>query len=110
VTVKQTCTPSLRVILTLHPGNSMEAINFVHDVNTLRKNMKQVYSSSADLRAYNSERGDGPGNCRIQVLPVCWRHLLDFPKKRERKKEYDLGTAFMEEDDCKYSPEWVLVF
>lgn len=82
----------------------MESVNFVHDVNMLRKTLKGVYSHSADLRALNSEFGEGPGNCRVQVLPVCWRHLLDFPKRKEKKGEQDLTTAgaFEEEDECKY--------
>jgi hypothetical protein len=77
----------------------MDSINFVHDVNVLRKTLKGVYSHSDDLRALNSEIGEGPGNCKVQVLPVCWRHLLDFPKRREKRGEHDLGTAFDEEDD-----------
>lgn len=78
----------------------MESVNFVHDVNTLRKTMKSVYSTSEDLRALNAEIGGGPGNSRVQVLPVCWRHLLDFPRKREDKKnEQDLGLASKEEDE-----------
>lgn len=80
----------------------MESVNFVHDVNTLRKTIKSVYATSEDLRALNSELGGGPGNSRVQVLPVCWRHLLDFPKRREeRKAEQDLGLASREEDECK---------
>ncbi|KAL2132361.1 hypothetical protein VTI74DRAFT_3902 [Chaetomium olivicolor] len=78
----------------------MESINFVHDVNMLRKTMKTVYSASADLRALNSEiNTPGLGNCRVQVLPVVWRHLLDFPKRKPRKAERDLGEVFDEEDD-----------
>lgn len=77
----------------------MDSINFVHDVNVLRKTLKGVYSHSDDLRALNSETGGGPGNCKVQVLPVCWRHLLDFPKRREKKGEHDLGTTFDEEDE-----------
>lgn len=50
----------------------MESVNFVHDVNTLRKSIKSVYTTSEDLRALNTELGGGPGNSRIQVLPVCW--------------------------------------
>jgi hypothetical protein len=79
----------------------MESINFVHDVNMLRKTLKGVYTHSDDLRALNGESGEGVGNCRVQVLPVCWRHLLDFPKRREKKGEHDLATAFHEEDECK---------
>ncbi|KAM5352153.1 hypothetical protein ACJ41O_004876 [Fusarium nematophilum] len=77
----------------------MESVNFVHDVNVLRKTIKSVYANSADLKALNSELGPGPGNCRVQVLPVCWRHLLDFPKKREKKGERDLGEIDGDEDD-----------
>ncbi|KAH8700015.1 DDHD domain-containing protein [Ilyonectria robusta] len=77
----------------------MESVNFVHDVNVLRKTIKSVYTNSADLKALNSELGTGPGNCRVQVLPVCWRHLLDFPKKREKRGEHDLGEVVGDEDD-----------
>ncbi|KZL87030.1 ddhd domain-containing protein, partial [Colletotrichum incanum] len=80
-------------------GIRMESVNFVHDVNVLRKNIKSVYSSSADLRALNSELEDGPRNCRVQVLPVCWRHLLDFPKRREKKNERDIGDGALDEDE-----------
>lgn len=81
----------------------MESINFVHDVNVLRKTLKSVYSSSADLKALNGEEitEAGPGNCRVQVLPVCWRHLLEFPKRKEKKVEHDIGDTFDEEDDCE---------
>lgn len=81
----------------------MESVNFVHDVNVLRKTIKSVYANSADLKALNSELGAGPGNCRVQVLPVCWRHLLDFPKKREKKGERDLGDVDDDEDECEYT-------
>ncbi|KAK4159322.1 phospholipase DDHD2 [Cladorrhinum sp. PSN259] len=78
----------------------MDSINFVHDVNVLRKIMKNVYSASADLRALNSEIGEnGPGNCRVQVLPVVWRHQLDFPKRKPKRGEHDLGEALNEEED-----------
>ncbi|KAK3316740.1 DDHD domain-containing protein [Apodospora peruviana] len=81
-------------------GLRMESVNFVHDVNVLRKTMKSVYSESADLRALNSEMGEGgPGNCRVQVLPVVWRHLLDFPRRKQKKGEHDLGELFTEEDE-----------
>lgn len=83
----------------------MESVNFVHDVNILRKTMKGVYAHSADLRALNSEFGEAPGNCRVQVLPVCWRHLLDFPRRKEKKGELDLSTAaFEDEDECEQIP------
>lgn len=78
-----------------------ESVNFVHDVNVLRQTLKSVYSSSADLQALNSEIDKLPKNCRIQVLPVCWRHLLDFPRQglRQNRKEHDLGEEFGDDEE-----------
>ncbi|PHH58638.1 hypothetical protein CDD82_2808 [Ophiocordyceps australis] len=81
-------------------GVRMESINFVHDVNVLRKTLKGVYTNSADLKSLNTELGAGPGNCRVQVLPVCWRHLIDFPRRRQKKGEHDLGEVAEDEDEC----------
>ncbi|KAL2001433.1 hypothetical protein VTN02DRAFT_1769 [Thermoascus thermophilus] len=76
-------------------GLRLESINFVHDVNALRKTMKSVYAASPDLQALNSSFPDSSKNCRVQVLPVCWRHLLDFPMQgiRQSRKELDLADA-----------------
>ncbi|RDA89309.1 hypothetical protein CP532_6237 [Ophiocordyceps camponoti-leonardi (nom. inval.)] len=79
-------------------GLRMESVNFVHDVNVLRQTLKSVYNNSADLKALNSDPSAGPGDCRVQVLPVCWRHLFEFPKQRQRKAEHDLGDVAGEED------------
>jgi hypothetical protein len=81
----------------------MDSVNFVQDVNTLRKTMKSIYAESQDLRALNSELEDEPGNCRVQVLPVCWRHLLQFPKQHDRRREHDLGDFEEDEDNCRWS-------
>jgi len=51
-------------------GLRLESINFIHDVNVLRKTMKSVYKASPDLQALNSAYPDHATNCRIQVLPV----------------------------------------
>jgi hypothetical protein len=77
----------------------MESVNFVHgklcqfttldyancmlDVNVFRKTLKSVYSHSTGLQALNKDlqTPKETKNCRIQVLPVCWRHLVDFPQK-----------------------------
>lgn len=74
---------------------------FHSDSATANSPIIQVYSSSADLQALNSEIEKLPKNCRIQVLPVCWRHLLDFPRKgvRQNRKEHDLGEAFGDEEE-----------
>lgn len=83
-------------------GLRMESVNFVHDVNTLRKTLKAVYGESADLQALNSEVNSLPKNCRIQVLPINWRHKLDFPNRalKHNRKEHDLAFGgFGEEED-----------
>lgn len=83
-------------------GLRMESVNFVHDVNTFRKTLKAVYNESPDLQALNTEVDKLPKNCRIQVLPINWRHKLDFPKQslKHNRKEHDLGDAgFGEEED-----------
>ena len=81
----------------------MESINFIHDVNVLRKTLKSVYEASPDLQALNTEIDKLPKNCRIQVLPVVWRHLLDFPKQsfKQNQREQDLTDkdAFGEDDE-----------
>lgn len=76
-------------------GLRFESVNFVHDVNTLRKTLKGVYSGSADLQALNAETEEPNKNCRVQVLPICWRHLLDFPRQslKHNRKEHDLGMV-----------------
>ena len=84
-------------------GLKMESVNFIHDVNVLRKTLKSVYENSPDLQALNSEVDKLPKNCRVQVLPVVWRHLLDFPKQslKQQKREQDLSDAdlFLDEED-----------
>jgi len=54
----------------------MESVNFVLDVNTMRKTLKSVYSQSRDLRSLNAELGDGPGNCRVQGKHLSSQMLL----------------------------------
>jgi len=70
-------------------GLRLDSINFVHDVNQMRKTMKAVFEASPDLQALT----DNPKNCTVQVLPIAWRHLLDFPKQslKQNRKEHDLG-------------------
>ncbi|KAL9104688.1 MAG: hypothetical protein Q9163_000366 [Psora crenata] len=79
-------------------GLRLEMLNFIRDVNMLRKTLKGVYQSSPDLQLLNSEINKIPKNCRIQVLPIAWRHLLDFPKQTFRQnREQDVADA--SEDD-----------
>jgi DDHD domain len=83
-------------------GLRLDSINFIHDVNTLRKTMKAVYAHAPDLQSLNSQFKDGHRNSRVICLPIVWRHLLDFPKQslRQNKKESDIGDAeAIDEDD-----------
>ena len=85
-------------------GLRMESVNFIHDVNVLRQTLKSVYETSPDLQALNSEVDKLPRNCRVQVLPVVWRHLLDFPKQsfKQNRREQDLTDADAFGDDEEY--------
>lgn len=85
-------------------GARFESFNFIHDVNELRKTLKSVYGMSTDLQALNAELDEPFKNCRIQVLPICWRHLLDFPRHslKRNKKEFDLTENDMDEDEDQY--------
>lgn len=58
-------------------GLRLESINFIHDVNVLRKTMKSVYAASPDLQALSSLSTDGKKNCRVQVLPVL---VCSYPR------------------------------
>ncbi|KAF3046752.1 hypothetical protein E8E11_005109 [Didymella keratinophila] len=80
-------------------GMRMESINFIHDVNTMRKSFKSVYANSPDLQALNSEVDSETKNSRIQVVPIVWRHLLDFPQQslKHNRKEHDLGDLDYED-------------
>lgn len=82
-------------------GMRMESINFIHDVNTMRKSFKSVYANSPDLQALNSEVDSETKNSRIQVVPIVWRHLLDFPKQslKHNRKEHDLGDLDHEDHE-----------
>lgn len=83
-------------------GMRMESINFIRDVNTLRKSFKSVYAASPDLQALNSETDSETKNNRIQMIPIVWRHLLDFPQQslKHNRKEHDLGD--LDHDDHEY--------
>ncbi|KAI9885766.1 MAG: hypothetical protein M1823_002444 [Watsoniomyces obsoletus] len=85
-------------------GLRMESVNFVHDVNVLRKTLKEVYGASPDLQALNAEVDRPTKNSRVQVLPVCWRHLLNFPKEsvRQSRKERDLSEMTSSDDEESY--------
>ena len=37
-------------------GLRLDSLNFIHDVNTLRKSIKTIYANSPDLQALNSNK------------------------------------------------------
>ncbi|KAF2402548.1 DDHD-domain-containing protein [Trichodelitschia bisporula] len=82
-------------------GLRMDSINFVHDVNTLRKTLKTVYNESPNLQTLNGDTDHPTKNCRIQVLPICWRGKLDFPKQslKHNRRERDLGDLDYQDED-----------
>jgi hypothetical protein len=82
-------------------GMRMESVNFIHDVNTFRKSLKSVYSNSPDLQALNSDVDREYKNSKVQVLPICWRHLLDFPRQglKHNRREHDLGDLDVEDNE-----------
>ena len=93
--------PSMAQRSGLVAGMRMESINFIHDVNTMRKSLKSVYAASPDLQALNAEtESESKNNC-IQVIPIIWRHLLDFPKQslKHNRKEHDLGDLDHEDEE-----------
>lgn len=92
-------------------GARFETFNFIHDVNELRKTLKAVYAASEDLQALNGELDKISKNCRIQVLPICWRHMLDFPRQslKHNRKEFDLADAGAEDDESYPSLEDITV-
>ena len=92
-------------------GARFESFNFIHDVNEFRKTLKSVYNAAPDLQALNSEVEKPQKNCRVQVLPIFWRHLLDFPHQgvKHNRREHDIADVPMEEDDEYPSLESITV-
>lgn len=82
-------------------GERMESVNFVHDVNVLRRNFKATFMHSRDLQTLSAERH----NCGVQVLPVEWRQNIQFGMSKDYdgptapKAEKDLSNALDEHED-----------
>lgn len=83
-------------------GSKYESINFAHNINTLRNTMKTVYKNNPKFKkmAYKDEALDGDQsefNHKVQVLPIAWRHRVDFhpnklPEEEQEKVEPRLPT------------------
>lgn len=60
-------------------GDQYESINFTHSVNVLRNTMRTVYQSNNEYKKLAYPNGEPEeANNRIQVLPITWRHKVDF--------------------------------
>lgn len=62
-------------------GSKYESINFAHNINTLRNTMKSVFKDNPKFKklAYHEHPPkQAEYNNRIQVLPIAWRHRIDF--------------------------------
>lgn len=72
-------------------GHKYESVNFTHSINVLRTTMKKVYQNNEKFKslAYpEAEEDVDKSNNRIQVLPISWRHRVDFHPK-QRFETYD---------------------
>src|SRR5208282_5128558 len=85
-------------------GERMEGVNFVHDINILRRTIKDTFASSTDLNILlnNKELEKGSSkkpNCRVQVLPVQWRQEIqfggakDYHDSEKHVNERDIGDV-----------------
>ncbi|KAK6198146.1 DDHD domain-containing protein [Scheffersomyces amazonensis] len=61
-------------------GPKYESVNFTHSINVLRHTMKSVFQSDDSYQKLAYPNGSDPDmtNNRIQVLPISWRHKVDF--------------------------------
>lgn len=72
-------------------SQKFETVNFVHDINVFRKLLNQVFEKREELQhlVYPSAslKEDGkskkPKNHKVQVLPVLWRHDINFDMTKE---------------------------
>ncbi|ORY83828.1 DDHD domain-domain-containing protein [Protomyces lactucae-debilis] len=91
-------------------GERLDSVNFIHDVNVLRRTIKQTYSQSKELQMLGpSGSSDGKQlNCGVQVLPVEWRQKIKFGMASEpaeggtsARGEQDLAQGYLEEEEVE---------
>lgn len=66
-------------------GIKLQSVNFIHSVNVLRKTLKHVFAESKPLQklAYSETvAGSKSKNCKVQVLPIVWRHDVEFSPQK----------------------------
>lgn len=81
-------------------NSRVESVNFVHDINTFRKVLKEVFCESTDLQValnansslVNDKKHPLKTNNKVQVLPVIWRHDIEFGTPRSLLKDKNTVT------------------
>lgn len=69
-------------------GAKYELIDFTHSINVMRRTLKDVYEKETRFHGLGVDQNDAAmhkereTNCRVQVLPILWRHRVDFPTHR----------------------------
>lgn len=81
-------------------GERIDSVNFVTDINILRRNFKSTFMHSRDLQTLSNDRF----NCGVQVLPVEWRQNIQFGMSKDyddpaQKSEKDLASALEQEEE-----------
>lgn len=72
-------------------GDKYELINFTHLINMMRKTMNKVYQSDPQYHKHQ----DAVNN-RIQVLPISWRHRVDFQPTARYESESQRLPSLLE--------------
>lgn len=62
-------------------GTKYESVNFTHSINVLRNTMKSVFEQNEECQKLAGEHNRT--NNRVQVLPISWRHRIDFNPQQE---------------------------
>ncbi|ODV78929.1 DDHD-domain-containing protein [Suhomyces tanzawaensis NRRL Y-17324] len=70
-------------------GHKYESINFTHSINVLRNTMSTVFRNNKEIQKLVD---DDTHSNRIQVLPISWRHKIDFHPQRTFKDNDSLPT------------------
>ncbi|CAK9440595.1 uncharacterized protein LODBEIA_P46350 [Lodderomyces beijingensis] len=71
-------------------GNTYESVNFTHSINVLRNTMKKVFEENKDYQKLAYDEGsEDKDNNRIQVLPISWRHRVEFYPRRTEQQNAD---------------------
>lgn len=86
--------------------NRTESVNFIHDVNVLRQNLKSVYANSADLQALNSEVDKLPKNCTFTFVDYCVRNgILTFSRSDPSLACVLATSTRLSQERCEAKPK-----